>query len=75
MTKVEVGNLKELLKAQPDMETQLALGIKAIVCNDASLGDYASIMILGTEQTSPEIVMPKAELRRFAQEILDKLKG
>lgn len=75
MAKVEVGNLKKLLQAQPDMKTQLALGVRAIVCNDTSLGDYASFMVLSADgDSTPEIVMTKTELRRFAQEILDKLK-
>lgn len=72
MAKVEVGKLEKLLKAQPGMETQLALGVRAIVCNNTSLGDYASIMIVGANDDTPEIVMAKTELRRFAQEILDK---
>lgn len=72
MSKVEVGKLKELLKAHPDMGTQLAFGVRGVVCNNTSLGDYASIMIMGANDSTPEIVMAKTELRRFAQEVLDK---
>lgn len=69
----DTGALKKMLTAQPEMAPTLACGVRAIVCNDTSFGDFASIMIVGTEDATPEIVMSKTELIRFAHEILTKL--
>lgn len=75
MAKVDIGKLKKMLKKQPELETTLAVGLKGIVCNYSSLGEYASIMIVGTEESTPEILMQKSELRKFAQEILAKVEA
>lgn len=73
MAKVDIGKLRKMLRAQPDMATSVAYGIKAIVANDRNFGDFASIIIMGAEDSTPEIVMQKTELIRFAHEILTKL--
>lgn len=75
MAKVNIGKLKKMLKQQPEMETRVAYGIKAIVCNHVAFGEYATIMVFGPDDGTPEILMPKSELRRFANEILAKLDG
>lgn len=74
MTKVDIGELKELLEKQPDLAPTLALGTRLILNSKVNLGDYASMIVFGTDEMTPEIVMPKKELRRFAEEILEKVK-
>lgn len=73
MAKVDVGKLRKMLRQQPDMATQVAYGSKAIVANSQSFGEHATIIVMGTEEATPEILMSKTELVRFAHEILVKL--
>lgn len=73
MAKVDIGKLRKMLKAQPEMQTRVAHGIKAIVANDRNFGDFATIVVIGFDESTPEILMQKTELVRFAQEILAKL--
>lgn len=75
MAKVDIGKLRKMLKAQPEMETSIAYGIKAIVANDRAFGEFASIIVLSAEDSTPEILMQKTELIRFAHEILAKLEA
>ena len=72
--KVDVGELKELLKAQPDLTPTLAVAQKIVLTPTDNLGDFASIIILGTEETSPEMIILKKELISFAEAVLEKLK-
>lgn len=72
--KVDIGELEELIKNQPDLAPTLALGKRLILNTSTNLGDYASMIVFGTEEMTPEIVISKKELRRFAEEILEKVK-
>lgn len=72
---MNIGELRKMLKAQPEMASSIAYGIKAIVANDRGLGEFASIIVLGAESSTPEILMQKSELIRFANEILAKLES
>lgn len=72
--KVDIGELKELLKAQPDLTPTLAVAQKIVLTPTDNLGDFASIIILGTEETSPEMIILKKELISFAEAVLEKLK-
>jgi len=74
MTKVEIGELDKLLVARPEIAATLALGKRIILNGRSNLGDYASIIVFGTEEMSNEILINKAELRRFAEEVLEKIK-
>lgn len=73
MAKVDIGKLKKLIKKEPEMAEQLAYGTKAILCNVNNMGEFASFMIFGTDSGTPEIVMRKDELLRFAREIEAKV--
>lgn len=74
MSKVEIGELKELITNQPDIAPTLALATKIIWTGNKQLGDYTSIMIAGTDEFTPEIIISKKELRAFAQKVLEEVK-
>lgn len=73
MGKVEVGKLKELITNQPDMAATLALGTKMVFTNNKQLGEFTSFLVAGTDEITPEILIRKSELKRFAKEVLEKL--
>lgn len=72
MTKVDIGELKELIKRQPDLATNVAHGMRIILTPQNNLGDYASFIVYGPEEGTPEIIMRKDELLRFAKEVISK---
>lgn len=73
MAKVQIGKLRKMLRADPDMETQLAYALGVIICNYHAFGEYASFMVIGADSSSPEIVIKKSDLIKFAHEVLAKL--
>lgn len=73
MAKVDIGKLRKLLKTEPTMATTVAYGTRMLLCNVESLGDYVSFIVHGVEDGTPEIIMHKNELLRFAREIEAKL--
>lgn len=74
MTKVDIGELKEIITGSPDITPTLALGTRIIMTNNQRLGDYTTFIVAGVDEFTPEIVITKKELKRFAQEVLEKLK-
>lgn len=72
MSKENTGELEKILKAQPSLAAEMALGKRLILNTSVNLGDYVSFIVMGTEEMTPEIIISKAELRRFANEILEK---
>lgn len=74
MAKVDIGELKELIERQPDLQPTLALGTRIILNTGVNLGDYASIILCGTDEMTPETIISKKELVRFAKDVLEKVK-
>jgi hypothetical protein len=72
MSKVDIGDLKKLILKQPDIATRLALAIRMIHTPNVNLGDYTSFIIAGTEEFTPEIIVKKTELLKFAREFIER---
>lgn len=75
MSQVDIGELKELIDKNPDIAATLSLGTRVILGGqNVNLGDYTTFIVFGIDEMSPEIVIKKEELRRFAQDVLDRVK-
>lgn len=72
MTKVDIGELKELIEKNPDITLTLALASRLILNTSVNLGDYVTFIVAGIDDVTPEIVVSKKELRRFAKDVLEK---
>lgn len=73
MSQVDVGDLEKLITARPELVATMALGKRIILNNAVNLGDYVPFIVCGVDEFSPEIVIKKDELVRFAKEVLEKL--
>lgn len=75
MSQVEIGELKELIAKNPDIAATLTLSNKLILGGqNINLGDYTTFLVAGIDEISPEIVIKKAELLRFANEVIERVK-
>lgn len=72
MTKVDIGELKDLIKRQPEIVATVAFAQRIIINGAVNLGDYTSIIIAGSDETTPEIIVSKSELIRLAHESIEK---
>lgn len=75
MAKVDIGKLRKMFNKEPDIAATVAYGTRMIMCNTETFGDFATFIIYGHEDGTPEIIMRKDELLRFAREIEAKLGG
>lgn len=72
MTKIDIGELKELIAKQPKIIESVALANRILINSAVELGDFVSIIIYGTESISPEILIRKTELLRLSRESIDR---
>lgn len=72
MSKVDVGDLKKLIKQQPDMAATVAFAQRILLISAANFGDFTSFVVAGREETTPEIIVSKTELVKFAREVIEK---
>lgn len=75
MSKVDIGELEELIKRQPDLAANVAHGMRVILANTTQMGEYASFIVYGPHEGTPEIIIRKDELLRFAKEVIEKVGG
>jgi len=73
MAKVDIGKLRKMFRKEPELAATVAYASKAILINTESFGEYATFMVFGQEESTPEIIISKAELLRFANEVQAKL--
>lgn len=69
MAKVDIGSLKRLLKRYPELKANLAYARTIILCNTEGLGDFVTIMVVGEDDISPETLILKEELLKFARSV------
>lgn len=70
--KYNIGELKKLLENEPEMAETVAFAQRIILITAANFGDFTSFIVCGREETTPEIVILKSELLKFAHEVIDK---
>ena len=75
MSKVNIGELKNLIKKQPKIAETLAYADCVVLTNHNTLGDFTGFMVIGSKDTTAEIIISKQKLREFALEIIDKTGG